>query len=236
MKKIAVLFCLLLINCTMTSCKDVKAVPNMTNHSEPITQASEEEMPIARYVGSVSTDNDDLLIYDFQIRQENTPTMQITFRSLVDDAGCQTITYELSEDFNPETIRDGLEVLDVNGDGINDFLIDLGIAGHMSFKACLVYDKTSGQYVFVEGFDELNAPRVLEGYVVTSPIPMELPTTFYRYAIEGTELRLVGTLSLSQNESQSYYTESELVNGEWRTVKDMVTADNIDLNKWGLSG
>lgn len=224
--------CLLTMNCLLTACDNTEAAVGPATVDDTAMQMNTVEIPSARYFGNISIDNG-LLIYDFQIKQKPSPVIEILFNSIIDNVRLQTLTYELSEDFNPETITDGLEILDVNGDEIDDFLIDLGIYGHMSYKICLVYDEKSEEYVFVREFEKLNSPRFIEGYIVTSPIPMEIPITYNRYLIRGAKLEHTGTLLIFQNEMQTLYTEYELINGEPNIVEE-VEASEIDLSKWGI--
>lgn len=193
------------------------------------------EAPISRYFGSNSIDTD-LLVYDIQVTRNGSPEIQITFKQYLEDTVFQTLSYPLREDFMPETVRDGLEVMDVNKDGIEDFLFDLGIYGKMRLKACMVYDHEAKKFVFVKDFEELNTPNFVNGYFVTAPMPMDVPRTFDRYLLDGPMLCHVGSLSISDSsESQIVYTESEQVNGKWIITKNMVTENDIDLSSWGLS-
>ena len=177
------------------------------------------------------------LIYDFQVTQDTIPVIQITFKKNLDNSTFQTLSYQLPEDFDPVTITDGVEVIDMNKDGIDDFLFDLGVYGKISKKVCLVYNNEAQQYIFIDDFEELNSPAFLKeyGYFVTAPIPMDLPMTYDRYLLDGTILHHVGRLSISQSESNTLYTEYEQVNGEWITTKDMVNENDVELTKWGLS-
>ena len=96
------------------------------------------EEPISRYFGS-NRIAAELLVYDIQVTQNDGSAIQITFKRYLDDTIFQTITYPLREDFMPKTVMDGMEIMDVNSDGVDDFLFDLGIYGQMRLKACLVY-------------------------------------------------------------------------------------------------
>ena len=58
----------------------------------------------------------------------------------------------------PESIEQGLLVLDVNHDGSDDFLMELGIMGHMYHSICFVYDSNKQEYVEVPGFRVLDTP------------------------------------------------------------------------------
>ncbi len=194
------------------------------------------QFPLSRYYGGIRTDTN-LLIYDFQVTQDTTPVIRISFKKHLDNTTFQTLSYQLPEDFEPVTITDGVEVIDMNKDGIDDFLFDLGAYGKMIKKACLVYDNEAQQYIFVEDFEKLNSPTFLEEYgcFVTAPIPMAIPISYNRYLLDGTILRHVGILSITQSESNALYTEYEQVNEEWVTTKDMVKENDVELTKWGLS-
>lgn len=88
--------------------------------------------------------------------------------------------------------------------------------------------------MFVGGFEELNSPRFIKGYIVTSPIPMEIPTAYNRYLIKEAKLKHAGALLIFPNEIQTLYTEYEFVNGKPNIVKKEVEASEIDLSKWGI--
>lgn len=188
--------------------------------------------PIARYYGNCHAGTD-MLIYDFQIIQDTAPVLQISFTNYLDDADFQTLTYQLRDDFMPPTVRDGIEIMDVNGDGSDDFLFDLGVYGKMRLKACLVYDHEAKQYVFVDGFEELNAPIFVNGCFITAPMPMDVPVTKEKYSVVGTELCHVGKLFIYENDTQTLYTEQRQENGVWMIEKEMVTESDIDLFEWG---
>ena len=192
------------------------------------------EEPISRYFGS-NRIAAELLVYDIQVTQNDGSAIQITFKRYLDDTIFQTITYPLREDFMPKTVMDGMEIMDVNSDGVDDFLFDLGIYGQMRLKACLVYNDETQQFVFVNDFEELNNPTFLNGYFVTEPMPMDAPRIFDKYLLDGIKLCHVGRLSITDySDTQKFYTESEQVNGAWIITKDMVTENNIDLSSWGL--
>lgn len=189
--------------------------------------------PIARYYGNCHAGTD-MLIYDFQIIQDTAPVLQISFTNYLDDTDFQTLTYQLRDDFMPLTIRDGIEIMDINGDGSDDFLFDLGVYGKMRLKACLVYDPEVKQYVFVDGFEELNAPIFVNGYFITEPMPMDVPMTKEKYSVVGTALCHVGSLSIYENDTQTLYTEKRQENGVWVAEKEMTTEADIDLSSWGI--
>lgn len=224
-----ILQCLLLVICIVVCVYTITTKKGVDSNIPAITQA-----PISRYFGSNRTDTD-LFIYDFQVIQGGIPEIQITFKNYLDDTIFQTLSYELREDFMPETVMDGIEIIDANGDGNDDFLFDLGVYGKMRIKACLVYDDEKKQYVFVKGFEDLNSPIFLNGYFLTTRMPMDITMTIERYLLEENMLCHVGSLSIFQDEAQTLYTESERVNGEWVKKKNMVTEKNIDLSNWGIS-
>lgn len=117
----------------------------------------------------------------------------------------QIITYELEHLPYISTIRQGLQIVDVNGDGSDDLLMDLGLTGQIKIALCLVYDKGSDDYVIVEGFTELAYPcvgyRDLGEVVIWghdtpghhAPGPNGKYECWSEYIIEGMELIHLGT-------------------------------------------
>lgn len=231
---ISFLLCIFLSSCSHSN---ISSSPSSSSQEVGL-DPSIAQIPLSRYYGGIGTGTDTgLLIYDFRVTQDTVPVIQITFKKYLDNSIFQTLSYQLPEDFDPATITDGVEVIDMNKDGIDDFLFDLGVYGKMIKKACLIYDNEVHQYTFIDGFEELNSPTFLKeyGYFVTAPIPMNIPITYGRYLLDGTVLHHVGKLSISQSESNTLYTEYEQVNGEWVTINDMVKENDIELTKWGLS-
>ncbi|WP_347280310.1 hypothetical protein [uncultured Phocaeicola sp.] len=236
------LLCIFLPSCSYSNISSTpSSAPPIASSSitqEVDLEPSIAQIPLSRYYGGIGTGTDTgRLIYDFQVTQDTIPVIQITFKKNLDNSTFQTLSYQLPEDFDPVTITDGVEVIDMNKDGIDDFLFDLGVYGKISKKVCLVYNNEAQQYIFIDDFEELNSPAFLKeyGYFVTAPIPMDLPMTYDRYLLDGTILHHVGRLSISQSESNTLYTEYEQVNGEWITTKDMVNENDVELTKWGLS-
>lgn len=117
----------------------------------------------------------------------------------------QIITYELEHLPYISTIRQGLQIVDVNGDGSDDLLMDLGLTGQIKIALCLVYDEESDDYIIVEGFTELAYPCVgyrdlgevvIWGYDTPgshAPGPNGKYECWSEYIIEGTELIHLGT-------------------------------------------
>ena len=77
-------------------------------------------------------------------------------------------------------------LIDVNKDGANGFLFDLGIIGQRKHKACFVYSSGKG-YVEVAGFADLSYPEydVNEGIFIVEE-PGEVG--YSKYRIIGEEL------------------------------------------------
>lgn len=229
------LFCAALIILTAASCGDksttAKSSPDAGAQS---TVTGIQQVPIARYYGKLKV-GEFLYIYDCQLHQDPAPALQVTIKPYSGDDAAQTLSYALWPDFDPMTITDGLDVVDINEDGNDELFFDLGISGKLKTSMCVAYDGKSGQFQFVDGVDALNAPKVINGFLVSESLPMEVPPTFDKYALEQAELRHVGSLTVYENESQTLYSESKLVNGKMETALYKVAADKIDLTEWGLS-
>lgn len=164
------------------------------------------------------------------------------------------INYSLHTDFIPETVGiysmyynmgGECRVIDVNGDGNQDFFIDLGLSGHTVLRICYVYDESSASFVFVDGINELSMPKIYGGNIIENYHSQTGYTEIYnKYTITGNKICHIASLLYALNTfindegieiPAGTYTEIELVNDEMIIINDCVTENDIDFGKWGIA-
>lgn len=142
--------------------KDIFSYPYLNMKKSENTQNL-----LSRYYGSVHLNPtiDGLAIYDISVIHVDSFYKYNIYLKLYSFAS----KYDMSEGelqklvcpveiLFPESIEQGLLVLDVNHDGSDDFLMELGIRGHMYHSICFVYDSNKQEYVEVPGFRVLDTP------------------------------------------------------------------------------
>lgn len=102
--------------------------------------------------------------------------------------------YDLSDiDYIPETVSQGLTVCDINRDGNDDFVFDLGrgFSGKIGYKACMVFAPDTFECVPIEEYELLNNPKFDDktGIITTEQIPMEGEESIRHYVIDGHTLK-----------------------------------------------
>ena len=142
--------------------KDIFSYPYLNMKKSENTQNL-----LSRYYGSVHLNPtiDGLAIYDISVIHVDS-FFQYNIYLKLDPytSKCGTAEGKLQElvcpveILFPESIEQGLLVLDVNHDGSDDFLMELGIMGHMYHSICFVYDSNKQEYVEVPGFRVLDTP------------------------------------------------------------------------------
>lgn len=125
-----------------------------------------KEAIVLRYYGHCRTENgqriyDISMIYHRPITPEDYEQQYkivINFYDLVSHENLQTISYIPPLGMDPGSIKCGLSIVDVNADGYDDFILDLGLFGHVYHSACFVHSP-GGTYAEVAGFDNLPYPE-----------------------------------------------------------------------------
>lgn len=234
--------------------------PKPTIKQEPVTDTSSDTAAADK----INDNPDKILIYrlgEITIKGKTEEYELLYYKRAERDyylevrvSGSVVINYPLEDDFAPETVgihrmerchNTGGEckVLDLNGDGNEDFFIDLGINGKNILRTCFVFDEVSDSFLHVDRFDgglsmaEIYGECIMEWYY-------SMGTQVRRkYVIEGNKLKETASLSYAfityiDDENLEVpagtFTEKELINGEMVTVKDRVRKKDIDLDKWGI--
>lgn len=138
-----------------------------------------------------------------------------------------------TDDFNPETIDIGYLISDVNGDGNDDILIDLGGAAPYRYFNCYVYDFNKMNFIKVKGFSSLPDPKIISDDEIVISYWKDGPVTYGadKYQIVGSDLQLLSRLIQSyayDNGEQPRYTEEKMINGRLMIIKENVLEDEID--------
>lgn len=209
------------------------------SESEGSERAVEDDLIISRYHGGIETE-DGLILYDITTKQlvEYQYIMDLQFYDYGSKKLIQQLIYTLRNDFMSDTVRKGFQVVDINNDGNDDIIIDLGIYGKFRFAVCYVYDPDQKGYYQLIGFDDLMSPE----YVIDQGIIFEEwrgDATEYglnKYFVNGNEMVLVASLYLKYGTPTSpICTEKILINGEMVIVKENVPLEEIDSNEWNNS-
>lgn len=145
-----------------------------------------------------------------------------------------TENFPLRDDFDPLTIDQGLEIQDVNQDGMDDILVELGLYGKMNPRNCFVCTEGS-KFTQVDGFSDLFDPRWSETshMMIESGIGGAADYWIRRYEIKGPELVLIERLRWEYIDGGApLYTEERIVDGKTVIVHDAVPESKIDLEYW----
>ena len=156
---------------------------------------------------------------------------QYTYEISVDG---KTQNFPLRDDFDVSTIAQGYEIQDVNQDGQNDLLIEIGLYGKCRPWSCLVYSKDLG-YIEVSGFDELMIPHWSSenNMVVEEWTNGSTQYAINRYWIIGSELVLAESLTWEYIDGKvSGYTVRKKVDEEMIIIMNMVNESEIDFDYW----
>ena len=148
------------------------------------------------------------------------------------DVGGQSITVPMRDDLLPSSLS-GFEICDVNRDGKDDILINLGIYGKARPMDCFLCTEES-DFIRMDDFTELFIPvwKPASGTILDCGGAGD---TYWmkRYKVVGTELVLLETLDwIYINGGSPRYTQKKLVNGELITVLDSVPESEVDLTRW----
>lgn len=144
------------------------------------------------------------------------------------------ITIPLRDDFMLDSIEHGFEVCDINSDGNDDLIIELGIYGQTRPARCFVFTEENG-YIEIPEFADLSSPRL----VSTSKTVIDewhSGLTEYgidRYIIVGAHLLLEESLYwIYENGQDPLYTESKNINGNMVIIRENLKESEIDFDYW----
>ena len=154
---------------------------------------------------------------------------------LYDDATnkeIQKLRYDVRDDCMPETIDNLITIADVNGDGSDDIVLDLGIYGQFKFAVCYVYDKNQKCYVELSGYDELMTPEYVSGYIFENWRGDVTEYGINKYVVNENELILIANLNWKYGTSAPLFTEMKLINGVMTTTKKDVDESEINAEEW----
>lgn len=195
---------------------------------------------ISQYYGSIEV-QDALLTYKIMTLKidDYNYVIELHFFDYVQekekDGLIQSITYNVGSDFMPETIRQGLEIKDVNRDGSDDIILHLGLRGQARFLVCFVYDLESHSYTKLKEIDEVPTPNFSDDFEYVYGFWKDGPGGYgvEKYLIHGDELDLMATLRINYEKSDApQYTEQRMIDGELVETKKNVSYKEIDKAYW----
>lgn len=143
-------------------------------------------------------------------------------------------SFQLREDFDVSTIVQGYDIQDVNQDGHDDLLIEIGLYGKCKSWDCLVYSEGLG-YVEVTGFHGLMIPHWSSesGMVVEEWNNASTQYAINRYRVIGSDLVLAECLTWEYVDGElSGYTIRKRVDDEMMVIVDSVKESEIDFDYW----
>ncbi len=140
----------------------------------------------------------------------------------------------LRNDFIPSTVTHGFEIEDVNQDGINDIIVELGIYGKMKPADCFI-GTADADFIQIAGFSELFGPVWMPASCTIMDSGRGGVGEYWmnRYEVSDAKLVLIESLSwVYTNGSSPKYTEKKVINGETVIVQDSVSESEIDMEHW----
>ena len=187
-----------------------------------------EDVAVLQFFGSVFTDGAE---HRFRLNyfRATDSTYYITLSIMSAD-----ITIPLLRDFNPHTVERGFQICDVNSDGDDDILIELGIYGQIRPACCLVYTRDQG-YIVIPDFTNLSIPRWSpnSGTITDEWHHGAAEYGIDRYKVIGTQLILSESLRwIYDNGQNPLYTIIKNDNGKMVTVHKDVPESAVDFDYW----
>lgn len=133
----------------------------------------------------------------------------------------------------------GMSIIDLNNDGMDDFILDLGITGQGKLTGALffIYNSETKKYEQIGCL--CNATFYREEGVIYEYYPGMLETIYNKYQIIGNELILLESLTIDSDPFPSVqfhpypaYTYQKRIDGELVTVLEKGSKDEVDLSIW----
>ncbi len=191
------------------------------------------EEAVYQYTGNISVagkrETCNIIVQKGQEATDNY-SMELTFINADSGEKLQQLQYKFPDDFMPSTIQDGSRIVDLNYDGNDDIMLDLGVYGWARLYECFVYDSSLDAFLQVPGFEEHPFPDVLsdEGIVLFHWKDGAATYGVDKYKVEGNQLRMLGRLTKIFGQSGVRYTEETMIDGALVQIKKDVTAEKID--------
>lgn len=137
-----------------------------------------------------------------------------------------------------------LQSVDLNGDGAEDIIMDLGASGRLVPSYAFVYDRDSDCFVPVCGYSALGfpvchfspegRPMIVEDCVVDWLDPhRDYDSAWNKYVVSDRQLELVASVTLKyEGDTGGYFTEKQLADGGWKVLRSHVKEGEFDLDAW----
>lgn len=148
----------------------------------------------------------------------------------------QQLQYDFPLDFLPDHIDGKLTALDIDGDGNDDLLLDLGNYGAhgTAYAACYLY--RNGRYVLLPSFTSIQNPVVLpgSGTVLSSWRDDEAEYCYAKYELTA-DGDFAMTARLAETRSQDgtlSYTEERMIDGQFLIAQQDAKKSDLDSAYW----
>lgn len=148
----------------LSSCTSKTPVNTNSSFSSSSTALTNENICdlLSYYHGYLNTDDYRSTIYDIKVYGDinDGVACYIDFLFTFPDSTNQAFTYSLDNFPHTNSIRQGIAVLDMNGDMNDDIVLDLGENGHQTSSACFIFSPSKYKFISVADFTTLASPRI----------------------------------------------------------------------------
>lgn len=156
--------------------------------------------------------------------------LDVTVTDVASGAVCGESGYEYRQEYSLHHNIRKISILDVNADGYEDIVIELGFGAQIGTEACLQYDPGTARFVNVEGYQEIPNGVPSKGRNEIIGVEPDGMTHYYmKYTIQDFKAVLIGILTQTASviDGKNHYTEEKLIDGKLTVVKDDVKGTEI---------
>lgn len=213
-----------------------KICRNVHFQGQPLRSAEPEKGLLSSFSGSLQTQNGSFS-FDAALcaQNESSYTMYLGFS---DPRGLtQRLDFPLSASFDPDSLSYIWQAEDLDGDGSQDLLLDMGEYQGGPRAMCFVFDKEKNGYVPLSGFDRyifLGFDR--EGGYVCTVMSSGDNRIFDKIRVVDGRMERIASLTVNYNRPEEQRcSEYAAVNGIWLSVKDRVPVSEINWDDWAFA-
>lgn len=242
---------LMLTSCLSTATKPSALPMDVPKSSSSITEAAPIAVPPAvepganeskAYSGQLLVDGQELCYSE--VIEKNTQSdglyrIRVSLSSLMSGQPFQDIQIECPDWFMLSTVRDGLQCIDVNADGYNDLVIDMGLDGRAMAASCFLYNSGTSQYELLQDFERLCSPEVIvgENLILSHWTGGPDVNGVDKYTIKKETIELLGRLTRTYDfyTGASLYKEQAMMDGHLETIHENATSSQIaSFESWNI--